>query len=106
MLDEVTTDVGTESDWSFPSDWEVEPNMADPHTRLPLPVPQFDGAETQFFKFDDITQAKKLCSVMDLRKGEWVIVMPLHMLTLIRSYVKMRQDNHLWIVRADMLHFS
>lgn len=106
MFEEGISDVGSESDWSFPSDWEVEPNMVDPHTRMPLPVPQFNGADTEYFEFDNIMQAKKLCSVMDLKKGEWVLVMPLHMLTLIRSYVKMREDNRLWIVRADVIHFS
>lgn len=106
MFDDLMDEPGSQSDWSFPSDWETEPNDGDPHTRQALPIPQFNGVDTEYFVFDNVLQAKKLCSVMDLRKEDWMIVMPLHMISLLRTYVKMRDSNKLFICRADKLHFD
>lgn len=96
-------------DYLFPPDWlDVEardlPDPERPPERDPLPMPEFNCEPAEMVHFDNVLCLKKFLETFEVEdESEWCIVIPVHMVTLLRAYMKSRKSNDVMLMRRRLI---
>lgn len=96
-------------DYNFPPEWlDVEakdlPDPGEPWERDPMPIPEINNQPMEMAHFENVGLLKQFLETFKVDKeDDWCIVIPLHMITLLRSYVKSRRSNDVMLIRRDLI---
>lgn len=93
-------------DYNFPLNWldvEAVP-PSEERARDTIPLPTSNGQPPSSVQFENIMMLKKFLETFDLgSENEWCIVLPVHMITIIRAYLKSRRENNVWLVKRSQV---